>query len=137
MSFGEYVLSIHKDEPSAEESLHKGYKVTYPDGYVSWSPKDVFEKAYYKLSDPEGNRIVKEDVENFIAGNYTGSKVGLKTSCITATLKSGYEITESSSCVDPHYFDYAIGEKICLEKISDKVWALLGFLLQCGKYGMK
>lgn len=23
-----------------------GYKVRYPDGYESWSPKDVFEKAY-------------------------------------------------------------------------------------------
>ncbi|OQB15724.1 MAG: hypothetical protein BWY15_00437 [Firmicutes bacterium ADurb.Bin193] len=23
-----------------------GYKVVYPDGYVSWSPKDVFENAY-------------------------------------------------------------------------------------------
>lgn len=25
-----------------------GYKVVYEDGYVSWSPKDVFEKAYRK-----------------------------------------------------------------------------------------
>jgi hypothetical protein len=24
----------------------RGYKVVYPDGYVSWSPKDVFEEAY-------------------------------------------------------------------------------------------
>lgn len=23
-----------------------GYRVTYPDGYVSWSPKDTFEEAY-------------------------------------------------------------------------------------------
>lgn len=23
-----------------------GYKVVYPDGYVSWSPKEVFEEAY-------------------------------------------------------------------------------------------
>ena len=27
----------------------KGYIVIYPDGYVSWSPKDVFEKAYRVL----------------------------------------------------------------------------------------
>ena len=25
-----------------------GYKVVYEDGYTSWSPKDVFEKAYRK-----------------------------------------------------------------------------------------
>lgn len=26
----------------------EGYKVIYPDSYVSWSPKDVFEEAYRK-----------------------------------------------------------------------------------------
>jgi len=25
---------------------YEGYEVIYEDGYVSWSPKDVFEKAY-------------------------------------------------------------------------------------------
>jgi len=30
-----------------------GYKVVYPDGYVSWSPKDVFEEAYREISDKE------------------------------------------------------------------------------------
>jgi hypothetical protein len=24
----------------------EGYGVKYPDGYISWSPKDVFEEAY-------------------------------------------------------------------------------------------
>jgi hypothetical protein len=27
-----------------------GYKVVYEDGYVSWSPKDVFEKAYRPIT---------------------------------------------------------------------------------------
>ena len=27
-----------------------GYRVVYPDGYISWSPKDVFEKAYHELT---------------------------------------------------------------------------------------
>ena len=26
-----------------------GYKVYYPDGYVSWSPKETFEKAYHEV----------------------------------------------------------------------------------------
>jgi hypothetical protein len=29
------------------EVLMPGYKVVYEDGYISWSPKDVFEKAYH------------------------------------------------------------------------------------------
>lgn len=29
--------------------INDGYKVVYPDGYVSWSPKDVFEEAYRRI----------------------------------------------------------------------------------------
>jgi hypothetical protein len=34
--------SITPADPKAEE----GYLLLYPDGYYSWSPKEVFEKAY-------------------------------------------------------------------------------------------
>jgi len=30
-----------------------GYQVTYPDGYVSWSPKEVFENAYRLVTEGE------------------------------------------------------------------------------------
>ena len=36
---------VIKAEPEMEEGV-EGYKVVYEDGYVSWAPKDVFEKAY-------------------------------------------------------------------------------------------
>lgn len=29
----------------------EGYKVVYQDGYVSWSPKEVFDKAYRPITD--------------------------------------------------------------------------------------
>jgi hypothetical protein len=35
---------------SESDENSKGYKVVYGDGYESWSPKDVFEKAY-RLTD--------------------------------------------------------------------------------------
>lgn len=28
-----------------------GYKVVYEDNYISWSPKEVFEKAYRELEE--------------------------------------------------------------------------------------
>lgn len=34
-----------------------GYKVVYEDGYTSWSPKDVFEKAYRETSDCDSSLI--------------------------------------------------------------------------------
>lgn len=31
-----------------------GYRVVYEDGYVSWSPKETFERAYRKVTPAEG-----------------------------------------------------------------------------------
>ena len=36
--------------PEDENPADDGYMVKYPDGYVSWSPKNVFEEAY-RLTD--------------------------------------------------------------------------------------
>ncbi len=35
--------------PSDQETDREGYKVVYEDGYTSWSPKNVFEKAYKSI----------------------------------------------------------------------------------------
>lgn len=35
----------------------EGYHVRYPDGYDSWSPKEVFENAYRELTDFETKLI--------------------------------------------------------------------------------
>jgi len=43
-------------EPQTKDGKD-GYKVVYPDGYISWSPKDVFENAYRKLTDGEKKLI--------------------------------------------------------------------------------
>lgn len=41
-------VKIVKAEPEEKDGI-SGYRVKYPDGYVSWSPKETFEKAYRKL----------------------------------------------------------------------------------------
>lgn len=124
-------------EVRAEAKDSDGYKVVYaPDGYTSFSPKDVFERAYMPLGDPDGNKIVESDISNFVK-NQEASAWGEKTTVLHVTLKNGFVLSESSSCVDPAYFDLVLGANICGEKIKSKVWELLGFLLQCGKDGMK
>ena len=35
----------------------EGYKVIYPDNYISWSPKVVFESAYREILDSERELI--------------------------------------------------------------------------------
>ena len=43
-------VKIIQAEPMFSTDKEKeGYKVIYEDGYVSWSPKDVFEKAYRQI----------------------------------------------------------------------------------------
>ena len=111
-----------------------GYKVVHEDGYVSWSPKETFEKAYRKFSNDK-NTITQEDVDNFIA-NIDISTVGNKTTLVVATMVNGFTITESSSCVDPANYDEGLGAEICLGKIKDKLWFLLGFILQSGINGL-
>lgn len=43
--------------PSEPRDVKVGYKVMYPDGYMSWSPKHVFEQAYRIISKEESNLI--------------------------------------------------------------------------------
>lgn len=47
------IVELHRDRTDEEkafigraESCDMGYRVVYPDGYKSWSPRDVFEDAY-------------------------------------------------------------------------------------------
>ena len=40
-----FLSEVKGQDVSNREDRH-GYKVVYPDDYVSWSPKDVFEEAY-------------------------------------------------------------------------------------------
>jgi hypothetical protein len=43
---------VIKAEPLTKDGK-EGYKILYPDGYESWSPKNVFEEAYRLVSDGE------------------------------------------------------------------------------------
>lgn len=122
-------------EESNGEAL-PGYAVKYKDGYTSWSPKDVFERAYIPMGvHNDGNKITKEMIDNFVLKKLVLS-LGNKTTVVVATLGNGYEITESSSCSDPSLYDEAIGEKLATDKIKARVFDLLSFLLQTARYGL-
>ena len=112
----------------------KGYMVVYEDGYNSWSPKKVFEKAYRQFGSDK-NTVTQEDVDGFIAKKEV-STIGSKTTLVVVTLVNGFVITESSACVDEKNYDEKMGAEICMKKVKDKIWFLLGFLLQCGVNGL-
>ena len=126
--------------PRSTEPEEPGYRVRYQDGYESWSPKDVFERAYLPLHvnpDLKTDRpsVSQKMVDEFITKTEV-TTMGEKTTVVRAVLRNGFEIVESSSCVSPENYDEELGAEICLEKIRNKVWFLLGFLLQTAVYGI-
>ena len=46
-------LRDFKGEDVTNRETREGYKVTYPDGYISWSPKKTFEIAYREVTESE------------------------------------------------------------------------------------
>jgi len=46
-------LQAVKGQDVANRETRPGYRVIYPDGYVSWSPKETFETAYREVTEAE------------------------------------------------------------------------------------
>ena len=55
MTHGEFSLKKYGNDNSTEFGIKnkdtEGYLVQYDNEYTSWSPKDVFEKAYKEIGD--------------------------------------------------------------------------------------
>lgn len=126
--------------PRSMELVEEGYKVRYQDGYESFSPKDVFERFYLELTVNPELRTKKPSISQKMVDDFIVAKevltLGDKVTVVRATLRNGFELVESSACVSPENYDEKLGAKICMEKIEEKVWFLLGFLLQTGVNGL-
>ena len=118
----------------SEKDGQPGYAVKYPDGYTSWSPKEVFESAYLAQGhDP--TRVPEAMVDDFIAG-HESTRLGNHT-VVLVYLRNGFTLIEESACADPANYDHALGEKYALAKAKNRVWGLLGFLLATARNGIK
>lgn len=117
-----------------DDVVDEGYEVEYPDGYKSFSPKDVFEKAYYQILDP--TKISEGDVLGFMKQGYS-LRLGEKTTVVFDTTITGFDTIGTSACVNPNNYDHAIGEGIARRDIKDKIWGHLGFVLQWAINGLK
>ncbi|BDU82507.1 Gp49 family protein [Clostridium perfringens] len=140
MTRGEYNKFRGWDIPKNENPDDEGYLIQYPDGYISWCPKKQFEEFNLKVDDnknlPSGVSIGSKMVDDFIKEVHV-STIGDKTTLVRAILVNGFEIVESTGCVDKANYSEDIGAEICLNKIKDKIWYLLGFLLQTAYKGVK
>lgn len=117
-----------------DDVVDEGYEVEYPDGYKSFSPKDVFEKAYYMILNP--NKIQEGDVLNFIKEGYS-LRLGEKTTVVCDTTLTGFDTVGIAACVDPSTYDHDMGCGVARRDIKDKIWEHLGFVLQWAINGLK
>lgn len=113
-----------------------GYEVVYENnGYCAWSPKNVFESAYFPMTDSDGTKVTSAMVEAFVGG-IESTQLDEKTTHAKASMLTGFVQHEVSSCVDPKNYDHKIGTEIATSRIKDTAWKCLGFVLQWGRYGL-
>lgn len=60
-----------------------GYAVKYEDGYQSWSPKDVFEAAYFPLGNDHEwgthvERLIREKAKKYSELPHTNVEAGIR-----------------------------------------------------------
>jgi hypothetical protein len=134
--FGKVVRESLVKHPPVEE----GYAVKYPDGYISWSPKDAFEAAYLPMGDSNDNTVTAKMVDEFTGVLYDRYKSTSlsdgKTTLVANKMISGFMEYGLSSCVDPKNYDESLGAELAIKKIKDAAWKCLGFVVQWGKYGI-
>ena len=49
---------------------------------------------------------------------------------VIVRMKNGFTLRESTTCVDPANYNEDIGKEICLKRIENQIWFLLGYQLQ-------
>ena len=130
-------LGVKRVEAYTEERDGKpGYAVIYPDGYKSWSPKAVFEAAYFPIE--KANILTQNDIDRMVdASEGHVQTLGEKTTLVRVVLPTGFELVEASACVDPENYSEKYGAEICMEKIKARLWFLMGFTLQWAHKGLK
>ena len=60
----------------------------------------------------------------------TVEEFGKPCTYVTVRMKNGFTLRESTTCVDSLNYSEEIGKEICLKRIENKVWYLLGYALQ-------
>lgn len=71
---------------------------------------------------------VRENMQDVIVR--TLDDFGKPCTYVTVRMKNGFTLRESTTCVDPANYNEDIGKEICLKRIENQIWFLLGYQLQ-------
>lgn len=109
MSLGDYNKLRGWTIPENENPAKEGYLVEYPNGYISWSPKEVFEEAYAWVPENETNahaaiKIAMREVEKLgIGKNFSNAAAFLNLALIQVNQKEpAPQISQEEPNIPPH-----------------------------------
>ena len=96
-------------------------------------------ERYFEIVESEKEKMAPTVDPDYIEYLITHSNVSAETvydkcTVVTMQLPNGFVITESSACVSPENYDKEMGINNCINKISEKLWELEGYRLQCELY---
>ena len=98
-------------------------------------PRNLFEAAYLPMGDDnDGSIVTQQMVDDFIVESRS-EKMGDCTTVVWAKFKNGFEVVESSACVDPKNYHHSTGFNLAYKKIERRAWDVLGSLLQSARFG--
>ena len=149
MTRGKYNEYRGWDMPADEDPWDDGYLVEYlsggksnderHEGYISWSPKAVFEEAYKEVKsidqmiaekDLNAPRITLAHIESVIKSEAYFVFPGTQLTVCCLTLRNGFNVTGESACASPENFDEEVGRAYAREHAFEKIWQLEGYLLK-------
>ena len=139
MTRGQFLKKSGGILPANANRADKGYLVKYPDGYVSWCPKDVFERQGFELED--GASITDGDIRKFTnlgykSANTIKSHSGKPVTLIECEYPTGFVAFKTSAPVDPKNYALNVGAQICMNQLDSALWSHLGFMLQWARCGI-
>ena len=126
--------------PDNEDPSREGYLVHYVDQtpvYVSWSPKEVFDKFYLPIESEDGSKITQEDMEKMFFCEKAETLPDQKSTLVKANTLTGFVQYDVSSCVEPKNYDPEIGKSVAMNRMQSKIWHCMGFVLQWARFGLK
>ena len=112
-----------------------GYNVFYSNGYRDWLPQEIFESMFLKIN--KDDRLTQKDIDNWMGMSIvTTTDADERTTLVKVDMPSGFIEWEPSSCISAHNYNNTVGKQIALRHIEDRVWKMLGFVLQWGIHGI-
>lgn len=78
------------------------------------------------------NAVTQKEVDENMQDYHTMTltSFGKRVTFVEVRMKNGFTLRETECPVDDSNYDEKVGEKMCLEKIEQKVWTLLGYALK-------